>query len=65
MYGTKKVNLGLKGSFTEKPGALHKMLHVPMGEKIPESKLESHPGDSELLKRRKASAKGFAGMKHG
>lgn len=61
---TKTVNLGGKGSFQEKPGALHAMLHVPQGEKIPASKLTPHPGDSPLLRRRKASAKGFASMKH-
>ena len=60
---TKHVDLGSKGSFQEKPGALHAMLHVPEGEKIPASKLASHPGDSPKLRRRKASAKGFAGMK--
>ena len=62
---TKTVNLGAKGSFKEKPGALHAMLHVPEGEKIPASKLSPHPGDSPLLRRRKASAKGFKAMHHG
>jgi hypothetical protein len=61
---TKTVNLGSKGSFKEKPGALHAMLHVPEGEKIPASKLTPHPGDSPLLRRRKASAKGFRAMAH-
>ena len=61
----KKVDLGKRGSFEEKPGALHAMLHVPEGEKIPASKLEPHPGDSPLLRRRKASAAGFKAMKHG
>lgn len=62
---TKTVNLGSKGSFKEKPGALHAMLDVPEGEKIPASKLAPHPGDSPLLRRRKASAKGFAAMRDG
>lgn len=62
---TKTVNLGSKGSFKEKPGALHAMLHVPEGEKIPAERLEPHPGDSPLLRRRKASAKGFKAMHHG
>ena len=61
---TKTVNLGSKGSFQEKPGSLHAMLHVPEGEKIPASKLAPHPGDSPLLRRRKASAKGFKAMAH-
>jgi len=60
---TKTVDLGSKGSFQEKPGALHAMLHVPEGEKIPADKLDPKPGDSPLLRRRKASAKGFAAMK--
>ena len=65
MYGTKKkVDLGEKGSFEEHPGALHRALHVPLGEKIPASEKEPEPGDSEHLKRMKASARGFAGMKH-
>ena len=62
---TKTVDLGSKGSFKEKPGALHAMLNVPQGEKIPASKLAPHPGDSPLLRRRKASAKGFKAMHHG
>jgi len=58
----KRVDLGSKGSFNEKPGALHAMLNVPQGEKIPASKLAPHAGDSPLLRRRKASAKGFRAM---
>lgn len=61
---THKVDLGHKGSFSVKKGALHQMLHVPEGEKIPASKLEPHEGDSTLLRRRKASAKGFRSMNH-
>ncbi len=61
---TKTVDLGKKGSFEEKPGALHAMLNVPQSDKIPASKLAPHSGDSPLLRRRKASAKGFAAMKH-
>lgn len=67
MYGTRKtkrVNLGSKGSFTEHPGALHEALHIPLGEKIPESRLQSKPGDSSRLKHMKASAKGFKAMHH-
>lgn len=64
MLKRKTVNLGSKGSFEEKPGALHAMLHVPDGIPIPKDKLKPHPGDSPLLRRRKASAAGFAAMKH-
>lgn len=60
----KTVNLGSKGSFTEKPGALHAMLGVPQGQKIPSGDLAPKPGDSPLLRRRKASAKGFKAMHH-
>lgn len=62
---TQKVDLGKKGSFSVKKGALHQMLDVPEGEKIPASKLEPHAGDSPLLRRRKASAAGFRAMHHG
>ena len=61
---TKTVNLGAKGSFEEKPGALHAMLGIPQGQKIPASDLTPKPGDSPLLRRRKASAKGFRSMAH-
>lgn len=59
------VDLGDKGSFTVKKGALHRMLGVPQGEKIPKSDLKPKPSDSPLLRRRKASALGFRAMKHG
>jgi hypothetical protein len=62
---TEHVGLGRKGGFTVKKGALHKMLHVPQGQKIPESKLKPHAGDSSLLRRRKASAAGLKAMHHG
>ena len=64
MYGskTKTVNLGSKGSFKEHPGALHRALGVPEGDKIPEKKLE---GDhSGRMGRMIASAKGFKAMNH-
>lgn len=59
----KTVNLGSKGSFKEHPGALHRALHVPEGEKIPESKMAGH--HSGRLGRMIASAKGFKSMHHG
>ena len=62
---TEHVDLGKKGSFNVKKGALHEMLGIPEGEKIPASKLSAKPGDSPLLRRRKASAKGFKAMHHG
>ena len=66
MYGTKKeesVNLGSKGSFSVHPGALHRALGVPEGEKIPAKDLEGH--HSGRLGRMIASAKGFKAMHHG
>ncbi len=63
MYGTKTVKLGSKGSFKEHPGALHRALGVPQGEKIPEKDLEGkHSGH---LGRMIASAKGFKAMNKG
>ena len=59
------VDLGKRGSFNVKKGALHKMLGIPEDEKIPASDLAPKPGDSPLLRRRKASAKGFKAMHHG
>ena len=62
---SKNVDLGKKGRFHVKEGALHKMLGVPIGEKIPASKLQPKASDTPLLPRRKASAKGFKAMHHG
>jgi hypothetical protein len=59
-----KVDLGKAGSFKVHKGALHKALGIPQGQKIPASKLKAKPGDSERVKHEKASAKGFAAMKH-
>jgi hypothetical protein len=67
MYGTKKktVDLGRKGSFTEHPGALHEMLHIPLDKTIPESRLKSaEHSDDPTLRRRAISAEGFRAMKH-
>lgn len=67
MYGTKAktktVDLGSKGSFKEHPGALHRALGIPEGEKIPEKDLEGH--HSGRLGRMIASAKGFKAMHKG
>jgi hypothetical protein len=64
IYSKQHVDLGKKGSFSVKKGALHSMLGIPQGEKIPSSDLQPHAGDSPLLRRRKASAKGFRSMNH-
>jgi hypothetical protein len=61
---TEHVDLGKKGSFPVKKGALHAMLGISQDKTIPPSDLAPKPGDSPLLRRRKASAKGFRAMAH-
>ena len=41
------------------PGALHRALHVPQGEKIPAGKLAVKEGDSPTMVKRKTLAKTF------
>lgn len=41
-------------------GGLHESLGIPQGQKIPTSKLATHPGDSTKVKRQKALARTFA-----
>lgn len=60
-----KVDLGSKGSFNVKKGGLHDALGIPRGQKLTASQKEPKPGDSEHVKRMKASAKGFAAMHKG
>lgn len=60
--GTKEVDLGAKGSFKVKKGALHRALGVPQGEKIPAKDLQGH--HTGRLGRMIASAKGFKAMNH-
>ena len=59
---TKNVDLGSKGSFDVHPGALHRALGVPQGEKIPAKDLQGH--HSGRLGRMIASARGFSAMNH-
>lgn len=63
-HKTQHVDLGGKGSFTVHKGGLHEALGVPQGKKLTASEKEPKPGDSEHVKHMKASAKGFAAMKH-
>lgn len=66
MAKTEHVDLGEKGSFDVQKGALHRMLGIPEGEKIPESRLESAKNSSNpTLRRRAVSAIGFKHMHHG
>lgn len=62
---TENVDLGKKGSFTVKKGALHEDLGIPLGETIPEDKLKSAANSSNpQIRRRAISAEGFKAMKH-
>ena len=56
---TQQVDLGSKGSFSVKKGALHEMLGIPESQKIPASDLAPKPGDSPLLRRRKGIGQRF------
>ena len=63
---TRTVNLGSKGKFDEKPGALHKDLGIPLGEPIPDKRLEqAEHSRSPVVRRRAISAEGFRHMRHG
>lgn len=66
MGKTEHVDLGKKGGFDVKKGALHRMLGMSPDEKIPESRLKSAEHSSNpLLRRRAISAEGFKHMHHG
>jgi hypothetical protein len=63
---SKTVNLGRKGSFEEKPGALHEDLGIPLGQKIPEQRLQqAEHSPKPQVRRRAISAEGFKHMHHG
>lgn len=47
----------------KRPGALHRRLGIPEGEKIPAEKLVVRPGDDPGLKRMKILAKTLGKMK--
>jgi len=61
---TEHIDLGHKASFTVHKGKLHAALGIPQVQKLTASEKEPKPGDSEHTKRMKASAAGFAAMKH-
>ena len=64
MYGTKKVSLGEKGSWTSHPGRLHRELGVPEGEKLGAKRIDSALNSENPQTRRDArAAKGYAAMK--
>ena len=63
---TEQVNLGRKGSFSIKKGALHEMLGISPDKKIPEKRLESAEHSSNpLLAKRARSAIGLKAMRKG
>jgi hypothetical protein len=62
---TQHVDLGSKGSFSVKKGALHEDLGIPLGEKIPKAKEEAAAHGSGVTARRARSALGFRAMHHG
>ena len=60
------VDLGHKGSFHVKEGALHRMLHVPEGEKIGEERMrKATHSKNPLLRKRAIAGLGLASMHHG
>lgn len=63
MYGTKKVDLGGKGSFDVKKGALHHMLNIPTDQTIPPARLKAaQHSDNPRERKRANSAAGFKAM---
>jgi hypothetical protein len=61
-----KVDLGKKGTFKIRRGALHRALGIPQDEKIGEARIEAamHSKNPEIRKEAR-SAKGLAAMHHG
>ena len=61
---TEHVNLGKKGSFDVKKGALHEDLGIPLGTPISDERLKSaEHSSSPQIRRRAISAEGFRAMK--
>jgi hypothetical protein len=62
----KEVHLGKKGSFAIKEGSLHRMLHVPEGQKIGQERMKAASHSSNPTLRRKAiSGLGLSHMHKG
>lgn len=61
-----RVDLGKKGSFTVRKGALHRALGVPEGQKLGQSRIDAalHSKNPET-RREAASAKGLTAMRKG
>lgn len=60
------VDLGKKGSFHVEKGALHRMLHVPEGEKIGKERMRKAAKSSNpTLRKRAIAGLGLSSMHHG
>lgn len=66
MKKKQSVDLGKKGKFSVRPGALHRALGVPVGEKLGPSRIKAalHSSNPET-RREAASAEGLTHMKKG
>ena len=63
---THEVKLGKKGSFSIKEGSLHRMLHIPEGERIGQERMKQASHSSNPTLRKKAiSGLGLSSMHHG
>lgn len=63
---TTTVDLGKKGSFKLKKGALHKKLGIPAGEKIGQARIKKALKSSDPATRREAAAaEGLTHMRKG
>jgi hypothetical protein len=63
---TQTVSLGKKGSFKIRPGALHRALGVPEGEKLGQARIGAAlHSKSPSVRRMAVSAKGLTAMHHG
>jgi hypothetical protein len=63
---TQTVSLGKKGSFKIRPGALHRALGVPEGEKLGQGRIGAAlHSKSPSVRRMARSAEGLTHMKHG
>lgn len=61
-----QVNLGKKGKFSVKEGALHQMLHVPEGQKIGQERMkQATHSKNPTLRKRAIAGLGLSHMHHG
>jgi hypothetical protein len=63
MAKTQTVALGKKGNFKVRPGALHRALNVPVGEKLGSTKIKSALSSKKPeVRKMAASARGMTAM---